>query len=262
MKIQVETENCNLQKYYNIEEFADSQIKITLRFDKIISRQSRKTSIDKLSGLIQSELSKFKWIIVGSILVDLTWYLNAVERQETDKIGDIDNITKPIIDSLSGENGVFVDDSQIGGLYSYWITRNDIYEDNVLVIQIKFNNDYVLYKENLKFIQYSNATCMPLNIDLNSKKDLFVAKILIASRNKLRKAASIIKSKGTNVDKYFVCSEYEFHRTRLSGFNSKSILTTDQVNKAIKNVNIKFSDVRKILINNKANKSNDIQSEI
>lgn len=158
MKIQVETVNCTLHKYYDIEEFADSQIKITLRFDKIISRQSRKASIDQLSALIKSELSQFKWIIVGSILVDLTWYLNAVERQETDKIGDIDNITKPIIDSLSGEKGIFIDDSQINGLYSSWMTRNDIYEDNVLVIQIKFNNDYVLYKENLKFVQYSNAT--------------------------------------------------------------------------------------------------------
>lgn len=46
MKIQVETVNCTLHKYYDIEEFADSQIKITLRFDKIISRQSRKASID------------------------------------------------------------------------------------------------------------------------------------------------------------------------------------------------------------------------
>jgi hypothetical protein len=74
MKIQVETVNCTLHKYYDIEEFADSQIKITLRFDKIISRQSRKASIDQLSALIKSELSQFKWIIVGSILVDLTWY--------------------------------------------------------------------------------------------------------------------------------------------------------------------------------------------
>nr|WP_315224855.1 RusA family crossover junction endodeoxyribonuclease [uncultured Flavobacterium sp.] len=255
MKIQVETVNCTLHKYYDIEEFADSQIKITLRFDKIISRQSRKASIDQLSALIKSELSQFKWIIVGSILVDLTWYLNAVERQETDKIGDIDNITKPIIDSLSGEKGIFIDDSQINGLYSSWMTRNDIYEDNVLVIQIKFNNDYVLYKENLKFVQYSNATCMPLNIDLNSKKDLLVAKITIASRNKLRQVASLFKSKGTNIDRYFICSEYEFHRTRLSGFNSKSILTTEQINKAITNIHIKFSDIKKILKNNTADSS-------
>lgn len=247
MKIQVETINCNHQQYYEIEELADSQIKITLKFDKIISRQSRKDNINKLSTLIKSELSKFKWLIVGSILVDLTWYLNAVERQETDKIGDIDNITKPIIDSLSGEDGIFVDDSQIGGLYSYWLTRNDIKEDNILLIQIKFNNDYVLYKDNLKFIQYSNATCLPLNLDLNSKKDLLVAKIMIGSRNKLRKAASIFKMKGTNVDNYFVCSEYEFHRTRLSGFNSKSILTIQQINQAILNINIKLSDIKNFL---------------
>lgn len=244
MKIRIETVNCNFANYYEIEEHSDGEIKITLEFDKIVSRQSKKESIDKLSALIKSELSNFKWIIVGSILVDLTWYLNAVERQETDKVGDIDNITKPIIDSLSGENGVFVDDSQIGGLYSFWMTRNDLIKDNILVIQIKFNNDYILFKENLKFIQYSNATCMPINIDLNNKKDLLVAKIVLSTRNKSRKVAALLKSKGTSSGNILMLSEYEFHRTRLSGFNQKSILTIQQVNKSILDLKIYFSDVK------------------
>ncbi len=244
MKIQIETRNCSFDNYFEIEEFAESEIKITLKFEKIISRQSQKRRIDELKAIIHSELSRFNWIIVGSISIDLTWYLNAVERQETDKVGDIDNITKPIIDSLAGKSGIFVDDSQIKGLYSYWISRNDLIEDNVLVIQIKFDNDYAMFKENLKFIQYSNAICMPLNLDLKSKKDLLVAKVLIILRNKTRATSYLFKTKGVNGDNFMIRSEYEFHRTRLSGFNPENILTTQQINEEIKNIHITFSDIK------------------
>ncbi|MBF01061.1 RusA family crossover junction endodeoxyribonuclease [Flavobacterium coralii] len=244
MTIAIETFNCDYQSYYKILEAADSEIKITLQFNKIVSRQSRKEKIDKITQLIHSELLKFDWIIVGSIQVDLTWYLNAVERQETDKVGDIDNITKPIIDALSGKNGVFVDDSQIGGLYSCWMSKNELYSDNVLVIQIKFNNDYVLYKKNLRFIQYSGAACLPVNMDITSKKDLLVAKVLVIVRKKHRKLADKARLIGANIDRYFVCSEFDFHRTRLSGFTSSDVLTNDQLNDIFVCIGIKWSDIR------------------
>jgi len=254
MTIAIETFNCDYQNYYKILEAADSEVKITLRFNKIVSRQSRKENIDKITKLIHSELSKFEWIIVGSILVDLTWYLNAIERQETDKVGDIDNITKPIIDALSGKNGVFVDDSQICGLYSCWMSKNELYIDNVLVIQIKFNNDYALFKRNLKFIQYSSATCLPINIEMTSKRDLLVAKVLVLMRKKHRKLAANAKVIGANIDRYFVCSEYDFHRTRLSGFEGADIITGDQLNTTILNVGVKWSEVRNLFKSKEPNK--------
>lgn len=238
MQITIETENCDFDNFYLIEESADSVVKIKLDIPTIISRQSRKQTVDNLIGLIHQELSKFQWIIVGSILVDFIWYLNAVERQETDKIGDLDNISKPIQDALSGINGIIVDDSQIGGLYTYWQSRNNLTQDNILYINIKFNNDFVLFKKNLKFIQYNNAICLPLNIDTTNMKDLIVAKIIIKSRLRLRKAANKIKMLGSDIDRYFVCSEYDFHRTRLNGFPNSQILTLVQLNGLCQNLGI------------------------
>jgi len=235
MKIAIETENCDFDNFYLIEESADSIVKIKLEIPTIVSRQSRKETVDNLIELIHQELSKFQWIIVGSILVDFIWYLNAVERQETDKIGDLDNISKPIQDALSGINGIIVDDSQIGGLYTYWQSRNGITQDNILYIHVKFNNDYVLFKKNLKFIQYNKAICLPLNIDTAILKDLLVAKIIIKSRLRLRKAAEKIITLGSDIDRYFVCSEYDFHRTRLNGFPNKQILTLAQLNEFCEN---------------------------
>ncbi|MUG92752.1 RusA family crossover junction endodeoxyribonuclease [Scytonema sp. UIC 10036] len=130
MKISTQTENCSYDTQYLIEESADSVIYINLAFEKIVSVQSKKAYKEQICNLIQKELSKFKWIISGSVNIDFTWYLHAVERQETDKVGDIDNITKPILDSLIGPSGVIIDDAQIKALYTYWLSRNELIEDN------------------------------------------------------------------------------------------------------------------------------------
>jgi hypothetical protein len=67
MKISTTTENCNYDKYYIIEECADSVIHLVLEFTTIVSIQSRKQCKQEICSLIQSELSKFKWIISGSV---------------------------------------------------------------------------------------------------------------------------------------------------------------------------------------------------
>jgi hypothetical protein len=245
MQITIETENCDFQNFYCIEESADSSIKIRLDFQTIVSRQSRKEVIDGLIKLIHRELNKFEWIIIGSVVVDFLWYLNAVERQETDKVGDLDNISKPIQDALLGPSGILVDDSQIGGLYTYWQSRNNLVADNILYITIKFNNDYVLLKKDLKFIQYNKAICLPVNIETTSIHDLILAKILIKSRLQSRKAAKKIKLKGADVDRYFVCSEYDFHRTRLNAFPTNQIMTLEQLNLICISSGLTFKQLRR-----------------
>jgi len=247
MKIKAETINCDFENHFLINEMADSKILLTLEMAKIASVQSKKRVKDEVINLIKSELKKFKWIITGSVLVDFVWYLNAIERQETDKIGDIDNISKPIQDALIGPNGVLVDDAQIGGLYSYWMSRNELVSDNILKIEIKFNNDYVLLKKNLKFIQYDKAICMPLNIDYYSIKSLFTTKLLIHSKRKIRKLAKISKDSGVNVDGTLIRSEWDFHKSRLNGFDRNDILTIDEFNKICLERSLTFSELMKMI---------------
>ncbi len=154
-----------------------------------------------------------------------------MEKQETDKIGDIDNISKPIQDALIGPSGILIDDAQIAGLYTSWISRNGIIVDNILRIDIRFNNDNTLLKKNLKFIQYNNAICMPFNIDLNDIISLFAAKVIIHSRNKTRNHALKIKERlGSNVDRYLVCSEWDYHKSRLNAFDRKDIMNIEDFN--------------------------------
>lgn len=229
MKISTTTENCNYDKYYMIEECADSIIHLELEFTAIVSVQSRKQCKEEICSLIQSELSKFKWIISGSVNIDLVWYLNDIERQETDKVGDIDNITKPVLDSLTGLKGILIDDSQIGALYTFWMSRNESICDNILKIKISFNNDYCLEKQNLIFIKYSNAICLPVNVDPSDKKQLLGALLLVKSRQSQRKIAKVINNT------HLIRSSWDFHRTRLGQFSNESIYSIDSFKELCKN---------------------------
>lgn len=107
------TDNCDTENFYKVEASVNSEIELRIEFDRIISIQSKKEARKELYSPIQGELAKFKWICVGPVNVEFNWHLHGTQRQETDKVGDFDNITKPILDALTGASGLLVDDSQI-----------------------------------------------------------------------------------------------------------------------------------------------------
>ncbi len=223
MNISVTTDNCAFDKHYLIKESASAEITVELEFEKIVSMQSKIQRQRDLIALIHSELKKFQWVISESVNIELTWYLDAVERQETDKVGDLDNITKPILDAFTGENGVLIDDAQIGSIHTYWLSRNEQKADNIVKIKLSFDNDYCFNKSDLIFIQYSGAVCTPMNVNFNEHISMFGALAVIKARKKHRLTAEKLKEMGANADRYLVVSSYDMHRTRLNGFNSSKI---------------------------------------
>lgn len=118
--ITVRTSNCDKDSHYLIEELATASVILELQFEEIVSAQSQSARKRELVDAIQVELSQFKWLISGSVQIEFAWYLHGVERQETDKVGDIDNITKPILDALTGPKGILIDDAQIGSVHTFW----------------------------------------------------------------------------------------------------------------------------------------------
>lgn len=94
-------------------------------------------------------VSNFNWICAGQVNLQLLWHLHETERQETDKTGDMDNITKPIIEALTGRDGLLIDDSQGGSMHTFWNSRNHETEKDILQISLEFNDDECLRKEDL-----------------------------------------------------------------------------------------------------------------
>lgn len=219
----INTDNCDTEDFYKIEASANSEVGIRIEFDRIVSTQSKKTTKDELCFAIQAELAKFKWICAGTVNVELLWYLHATQRQETDKVGDIDNITKPILDALTGDAGLLIDDSQIGSMHTFWQSRNHQTEKDILYIRLQFINNECLKKENLIFVQYAGAVCLPLNVDFECIRDLVVGLVVIKTRLRHRKMAENIKKLGSDVDRMLVVSSLDIHRTRLGGFDASNI---------------------------------------
>ena len=187
IKLTLKTGNCDTEDFYKVEASANSDLELHIEFDRIVSVQSKKKTRDELRSAIQGELSKFKWICTGPVNIEFLWYLHATQRQETDQVGDIDNITKPIIDALTGSAGLLIDDSQIGSLHTFWQSRNHETEKDVLYIRIYFINDECLKKDNLIFVQYAGAMCLPLNVNFEKVRDLAAALVIIKARLHHRK---------------------------------------------------------------------------
>jgi Holliday junction resolvase RusA-like endonuclease len=246
MKVFVSTDNCSFNEHYLIEESATAEITIELEFERIVSMQSKTQRQRDLISLIHSELKKFQWVISDSVTIEITWYLNAVERQETDKVGDLDNITKPLLDSLTGENGVLIDDAQIGSIHTYWLSKNELRADNVVRIKLSFNNDFCFNKSDLIFIQYEGAVCTPMNVNFNSHKSMFGALSVIRARKLHRFTAEKIKQLGSNADRFLVVSSYDIHRTRLNGFNSSKIYSLAKFKEKCKNQGFTYKALLKL----------------
>lgn len=241
MKIKSITENCNYISHYESDQFADAKIELEIEMDRLVSIQSKKLLLIELKALIQGELSKFEWLICGIVYIDFVWYLNEIERQETSKIGDLDNISKPILDSLTGPSGIMIDDSQTMAFYTSWCSRRSFSTPNILNVTIKFNNDYTVTKKDLYFFQIENAIYMPCNISLQSKENLLLIKFIIKHKRKMRKLSNQGKEMGVDLDRYLIRNIWDFHRTRLKDFRSQT-LTTEQIKLHADAINLTFKD--------------------
>lgn len=244
MKISIVNKNCSFDNHYLINISADSSIEIELELERIVSSQSKKIIQDKLTQEISNELKNYKWLIFGKVQVEIHWYIDSIKRQETDKVGDLDNITKPLLDSLIGKNGILIDDSQINSIHTTSTTKNALRKDNIVELFINFNNDYTVFKQNLFFLQTSQVIYIPLNFNINSKEDLEGIKFFIEAFKQKRVFSSTLKNEmGVNLEEYLVKSNYEFHRTRLNGFDKNQIITDREFDQICKREGVNISDI-------------------
>lgn len=245
--ISVKTSNCDQNNHYLIEELATASVTIELQFEEIVSVQSRTSRKRELVDTIHAELSKFKWLISGSVQIEFAWYLHGLDRQETDKVGDIDNITKPILDALTGPNGIIIDDAQIGSVHTFWMSRNEQLSYSVLKLEVQFSNDDCLDKNNLIFIRYWDAMCVVLNVDFADLRSVLGGCIIVQARKRQRRAARLLRRLGAPADRFFVESTWDFHRTRVGNFPPNVVLSLDQFKQKILKTGLTRLGLRKLL---------------
>lgn len=222
MDVSFEFSNCDQENRWLYEPEANSSVTLRIELSELISLQSSKQRRAVLTDGLRNALRDFRWLALGPIYVNMGWYLDSVARQETDKHADLDNLVKPMLDSLLGIDGLFVDDSQIKSLDVSWIAKNRSIRASILRMEIRFINDYSLLKKDLYFIQYDGPMCFAINA--GSRLDRFVAASVRRFRSRMRSAAKRTKALGFDMDGHYVVDPFEFHRSRLGHIPADRIL--------------------------------------
>ncbi|MHA7862980.1 RusA family crossover junction endodeoxyribonuclease [Flagellimonas marinaquae] len=102
---------------YNFEKYTDRPPEfgeLTLSFSlQPVSLQSSSRKKEFIKNEIRKTTSKLKYLLSGDVKVEIQWILHEQERYESGESPDIDNIIKPILDGISGPNGILIDDCQV-----------------------------------------------------------------------------------------------------------------------------------------------------
>ena len=181
---------------------------------KPVSSQSPSRKKADIVNAIRTVVSPIKYLLSSDVSIKITWFINEDERYESDKAPDVDNIVKPILDTLCGANGILIDDCQAQYVSVHWVDRYTDAEH--LQIEISYEPDAFFCKENIAFVQIEPALCMPFNKSMKPQ----ALRILLEEMEKQFENRNRILDQGGS---YYEAKQYMsiqrlFHKSRVSDF--------------------------------------------
>jgi Holliday junction resolvase RusA-like endonuclease len=179
-----------------------------------VSSQASRTKKDAVTQAIRDITKPYKFLISGDVSVEIVWLINEDERYESDEAADIDNILKPILDALSGPDGILINDCQVQHVSSHWISRYG--DDELVEITIKFDPDAFFEKDHIMFVEFRKSLFMPMHDNMSSeiiKMMLDTFEMQLAAKEKL-----LAQGKTYYQAKMVTSIQRIFHKTRLEGF--------------------------------------------
>jgi Holliday junction resolvase RusA-like endonuclease len=183
------------------------------------SLQGKKVARVLFEEKIHEVTRKYQYLFSGDISLDITLQVHQSNRCESDASPDLDNFLKPLLDSLSGPDGIMIDDCQVRTLSINWISW--VREDTRIELLFRVIDDEYVKKQGLLFVQIEGPLCMPVDTTLS----LEVQRILFSAMQ------SSFESRRHLVDlecDYYSSSsvlpiQRRYHRTRINGFPVKSV---------------------------------------
>jgi Holliday junction resolvase RusA-like endonuclease len=178
-----------------------------------VSLQARSEAKAAFRTAIQNITQTAAFLLAGDIHLSVEWFISEQARYETDRSPDVDNILKPLIDSLVGPKGILIDDNQIQNLSCSWVDWHQSSEQ--VHIALRFSPDEWLPKDGLVFAQFKNGLCMPIpEVSIGERLGWLEAySIVLATRGDADKKG--IPYKWARI---IMPSQRVFHRTRIHDF--------------------------------------------
>lgn len=193
-----------------------------------VSQQANAVAKSAVKNEICSITRSLEYILTGDVKIEIEWLIHEKLRYESDQAPDVDNIIKPLLDSLCGPEGLLIDDCQVQSVSCHWIDWTK--EDQQIAVRVSYMPNDWLKKKNLFFVQYPKGLCFPINGNLpHEALNLILNRVekMLADREELQLLSN---------DYYFskMCLPIQrfFHRTRVNGF---SVVKIDEIRNRVNN---------------------------
>lgn len=178
---------------------------INFPIDEIPSIQSKNEFRKKFDSQIAKELKKFEYIFTGEVKLFVEIPRNSIIQYHTDMTRDLDNILKPLIDSLCGPDRIIVDDNRIQTLSINWL---DMRVPSFKIHFVYYGNDFFEKKTDLVFVELFDKLYLPMSLSLTRKQKI----IMLSGLAKLLKAYKKTKYTGC------LPIEHLYHKSRIIKF--------------------------------------------
>jgi Holliday junction resolvase RusA-like endonuclease len=176
-----------------------------------VSLQSSGVRKEFVRSEIKKVTRKINYLLSGDVKIDIQWLVFEQERYENPNSPDMDNIIKPILDGLSGPDGLLIDDCQVQTVSSHWTDWTK--KEHKINITIQYIPDDYVTKKNLLFVNIGDNLCMPFHSDLPQKANELILNHLENGMNlrneMLKQTANYYQAK------LFMSIQRVFHKSRI-----------------------------------------------
>jgi len=205
-------------------EFGEVSFKVDR---KPISMQSKGHRKEEYKEYIREIIKSSTYLFSGDVQVDITWHIHEENRYEESSAIDTDNIIKPLLDAISGIQGLLIDDTQVQSISCHWLDNYNK-DDEYVEITIKSLPDDFILKKDLLFIEYSNHLCLPFKRDWEIE---FQKTIVHHWETMLNMRDELIESGLSYYDSKAVMPiQRVFHKSKLSDFE---IISKEEIKKQL-----------------------------
>lgn len=150
-----------MNKKYNWESmFENSIINFTV-YTEPVSLQNKEVKKRELKNKIHEVTKACPYIITSYCWIHIEYRCNHIKRMKNLSSYDMDNLIKPLLDSLTGINGLILDDSLFNRIEINWQDKDG---EDEFEIQIEYPEFHYGNKKDLFFLK-QGQWCFPMHSD-------------------------------------------------------------------------------------------------
>ena|ERR1700741_721855 len=185
-----------------------------------VSFQAAATKKSAIRAALTTIVSPTEYLLAGDVQIAIEWRISALARYQSDNSADVDNIVKPILDALSGPDGIMIDDCQVQSLACYWTGGFSGPDNESVSIELGFDPDAYLPKAGLVFLHVERGLHFPIH-DASPAAALLIGEHITKRFQDVREMTSI----GTELGPAHLLLPIQrvFHRSKIRGFRTTTL---------------------------------------